>query len=815
MKERLVVVGNGMAGMRTIEELLKIAPDKYEIAVFGEEPYGNYNRIMLSPVLSGEKTIKDIMINDLDWYQTNNITLHAGQDKRVTNIDRRKRIVFAQDGTEESYDRLLIATGSKPFIAPIPGHELNGVIAFRDIADVDLMIDTAQRKTHAVVIGGGLLGLEAANGLMIQGMDVTIVHNRDILMNRQLDAPAGKLLQAELASRGLKFKMDAKTREITSDNKGNVAGITFDDGTELTADIIVMAVGIRPNIELAKRVGIHCESGIVVNDTLQTFDPRVYAIGECIQHRGDLFGLVAPIWDQAKVCSNHLAGYGIANYRSVATATKLKVTGVDLYSAGDFTGDDDCDEIVFQDPKRGVYKKIVIRDNKVIGTVLYGDTIDGSWYFSLMKDGVNISDIRNTLLFGQVHLGDSGHGEANAAANLPDDAEVCGCNGICKGEIVKAINDENLYTLEEVRSVTKASASCGSCTGLVEQILVTTAGGDYNPSETEKPVCGCTSSSHDNVRDTITGEQLKSFQEVSEHLDFINPEGCHVCRPAINYYLLAAWPGEYEDDMRSRFTNERMHANIQKDNTYTVVPRMFGGLTTANDLRAIADTADKYDVPMVKVTGGQRIDLVGVKKDDLIPMWKDLNDAGMVSGHAYGKSLRTVKTCIGSQFCRFGTQDSTGMGVRIEELTWGSWTPAKFKIAVSGCPRNCAEATIKDFGVVAVDSGWELYVAGNGGMKVRVCDFLTKVKTDQEVIEYTGAFMQMYREQGHHNERTAPWIERVGLTYIKEQIVDDPVKRKAYYEGFLLSQKYAQIDPWKERVEGFDKESFIPLAELH
>ena len=385
---------------------------------------------------------------------------------------------------------------------------------------------------------------------------------------------------------------------------------------------------------------------------------------------------------------------------------------------------------------------------------------------------------------------------------------------IFAGPKVKAINAESLYTLEEVRAVTKASASCGSCTGLVEQILVSTAGGDYNPSETEKPMCACTTSSHDNVRDAIINEKLKSFQQVSEYLEFIKTEGCHVCRPAINYYLLASWPGEYEDDMRSRFTNERMHANIQKDNTYTVVPRMFGGLTTPEDLRAIADTADKYAVPMLKVTGGQRIDLVGVKKDDLIPMWKDLNDAGMVSGHAYGKSLRTVKTCIGSQYCRFGTQDSTGMGVKIEEMTWGSWTPAKFKIAVSGCPRNCAEATIKDFGVVAVDSGWELYIAGNGGMKVRVCDFLTKVKTDEEVMEYTGAFMQMYREQGHHNERTAPWIERVGLTYIKEQIVDDAKNRKAYYEGFLESQKYAQVDPWKERVEGFDKESFIPLAEI-
>ena len=816
MKEQLVVVGNGMAGMRTVEELLKIAPDKYDITVFGEEPHGNYNRIMLSPLLAGEKTLDDIMINDLEWYKTNNITLNAGREKRVNSVDRKNKVVISDDGTKAPYDRLLLATGSKPFIIPVPGKDLEGVIAFREISDVDTMLDAAKNKRHAIVIGGGLLGLEAANGLLKQNMDVTVVHNLDVLMNRQLDATSADYLKVALEQKGIKFRMGANTSCLESDEQGNVKSIKFDTGETLPADIVVMAAGIRPNTELAQSIGLHCERGIVVNDTMQTFDPSVYAIGECIQHRGELFGLVAPIWDQAKVCANHLAGFGIGIYKNKEVSTKLKVTGIDLFSAGDFLGDNDSENIVFQDPNRGVYKKVVLKDDRIIGAVLYGDTVDGSWYFQLMRDKTSVADFRDTLLFGQHQVGDSGLQGQNATADLPDDAEVCGCNGVCKGDIVKAITDEQLYTLDDVRAATKASASCGSCTGLVEQILEATVGGDYNATPSEKTLCQCTDYSHDKVRQAIIENGLKSFHEVSAFLEFKKPDGCHICRPAVNYYLVCAWSTKKVDDSRSRFINERVHANIQKDNTYSVVPRMWGGLTTPDELRAIADAADKFKVPCVKVTGGQRIDLLGVKKEDLPAIWKDLNDAGMVSGHAYGKALRTVKTCVGSEFCRFGTQDSTGMGVELEKMTWGSWTPAKVKMAVSGCPRNCAEATIKDFGVVAVDSGWELYVGGNGGMKVRVSDYLCKVSTSDEVSEYAGAFMQMYREQGHHNERTAPWVERVGLSYIKSEIVDNREQRITYYQRFLESQKYAQVDPWAERASaGVEKHEFIPLTQIN
>ncbi len=806
-RERLVLIGNGMAGVRTLEELLKIAPEKYRITVFGAEPWPNYNRIMLSPVLAGEKSIDDIILNSPEWYQKHGITLHTGDP--VVAIDRSRRLVRSESGLEVPYDRLLLATGSEPFIIPVPGAELDGVVGFRDIEDVETMLEAARRYRRAVVIGGGLLGLEAANGLMKQGMEVTVVHLMEHLMERQLDRPAAELLKASLEERGLKFLMEARTEAILGGER--VEGVRFADGSGIEADLVVMAVGIRPNVELAQEAGIHCERGVVVNDTLQTYDPRIYAVGECVQHRGVTYGLVAPLFEQARVCANHLAEFGIARYEGSITSTKLKVTGIDLFSAGDFHGDDNSEELVFKDAARGVYKKLVLRDDRIVGAVLYGDTLDGAWYFQLLRDGTDVSELRENLLFGQAHVGDSGHGPTNDIANLPDDAEICGCNGVCKGTIVDAITEKGLFTLEEVRAHTKASASCGSCTGLVEQILASVVGGDISEAPHKKPLCPCTDYTHDEVRRVIREQELKDIPAVMRFLEWKNADGCHLCRPALNYYLLCAWPGEYADDARSRFINERAHANIQKDGTYSVVPRIWGGVCTPAELRAIADVAEKHRVPTVKLTGGQRIDLLGVPKEKLPAVWADLNRAGLVSGHAYGKSLRTVKTCVGSEWCRFGTQASMGMGIELEKMTWGSWTPHKVKMAVSGCPRNCAEATIKDFGVVAVESGWELHVGGNGGVKVRATDLLCKVATAEEVKEYCAAFLQLYREEAHYLERTAPWIERVGLHYVKERIVEDEAGRKELARRFLESQRHCQSDPWAERAGGAEAHEFTPL----
>lgn len=798
MKQKLVVVGNGMAGMRAVEELLKIAPDMYDITVFGDEPYPNYNRIMLSPVLANEQTIDDIILNSREWYAEHQITLHTSA--RVNNIDRVARRVTTENGITVDYDRLLLATGSKPFMLPIPGADLQGVLGYRDIKDTNDMIAAAKQYQHAVVIGGGLLGLEAANGLKIQGMDVTVVHKNEWLLERQLDRTSGKMLQKSLEARGLKFLLQKDTEQLLGKD-GRVVAIRFKDGQEIAADLVVMAVGIRPNYALAESAGIYCNRGIVVNDTMQTFDPRVYAVGECVSHRGIAYGLVAPLFEMAKVCATHLANFGIGLYKGSVTSTKLKVTGIDLFSAGDFMGSDDAEEILLHDAVGGVYKKLVIKDDAIIGAVLYGDTTDGAWYFQLLRDKKPIHEIRDHLMFGQDSLGNTGHQGQDKVSTMTDAMEVCGCNGVCKGTIVKAIQEKGLFTLDDVKKQTKAGSSCGSCTGLVEQILASTLGGGYAPPSSSKAVCGCTDFNHEEVRDEIRKHRYLSIPSAMKGMGWKTPNGCATCRPALNYYLISTWPHEAKDDPQSRFINERVHANIQKDGTYSVIPRMYGGVTSSDQLRKIADVADKYKVPMVKVTGGQRIDLLGVKKEDLTNMWADLD---MPSGYAYGKSIRTVKTCVGSEFCRFGTQNSTQLGIDIEKAFDHMWAPHKVKFAVSGCPRNCAESGIKDVGIIGVDSGWEIYVGGNGGIKTEVAQFLCKVKTAEEVIEFSGAFIQIYREEARYLDRTVHWIERVGLDYVKKRVVEDAEGRKAAFERLLYALQ-GSVDPWAERVNHRDQ----------
>ncbi len=815
-KLKLVMVGNGMAGVRTLEELLKVAPDLYDITVFGAEPHPNYNRILLSPVLAGEQTLDEIVLNPWEWYSDNGITLHAGW--KVTHVDRVKRIVHAQNAAgetqEAAYDRLLLCTGSNPFILPVPGKELQGVIAYRDIADTNAMIDAAKVYQNAVVIGGGLLGLEAANGLMLRGMNVHVVHVMDWLMERQLDTVAGKLLEKSLKDRGLKFLMGAQTDKLIGSEDegraGRVQAIRFKDGSEVAADLVVMAVGIRPNTELAEKMRLHCNRGIVVTDTLQTVtDPRIYSVGECAAHRGVAYGLVAPLFEQAKVAANHLAEYGIGRYLGSQTSTKLKVTGIDLFSAGNFMGGDGTEEIVMSDPAGGVYKKLVLKDDKLVGACLYGDTVDGSWYFKLLREGRSVADLRDKLMFGESNIGEGGHEGHNKAASMPDSAEVCGCNGVTKGTICKAIKEKGLFTLDEVRKHTKASASCGSCTGLVEQLLMFTAGGDYSAAPKTKPMCGCTEHGHQAVREAIVVKKLLTIADVQKTLGWKTPNGCSSCRPALNYYLISTWPKEAKDDPQSRFINERSHANIQKDGTYSVIPRMWGGETTADELRRIADVVDKYKIPTVKVTGGQRIDLLGVKKEDLVGVWKDI---GMPSGHAYAKALRTVKTCVGSEWCRMGTQDSTQMGKDLEKAMWRMYAPHKVKFAVSGCPRNCAEAGIKDVGVIGVDSGWEMHIGGNGGIKTEVAHFFAKLKTAEEVLEYTGAFMQLYRTEGWYLERTVHYLNRVGMDHVKKRILEDAVGRKALWAQ-LQQALEGEPDPWFDFEEAqVDQRQFQALA---
>ncbi|TDL77786.1 nitrite reductase large subunit NirB [Peribacillus frigoritolerans] len=787
MKKKLILIGNGMAGVRTIEEVLNVSGEEFEIKIFGSEPHPNYNRILLSKVLQGDTEVKDITLNDWNWYKENNIQLHTGET--VTKIDAEMKAVFSDSGRVEFYDELILATGSLPFILPIPGADKKGVTTFRDIKDTDEMLEASKKYKKAAVIGGGLLGLEAARGLLNLGMDVSVIHLSPNLMERQLDPIAGKLLQKELENQGMNFLLEKQTEAIMGDDRAK--GLKFKDGTEIEADLVVMAVGIRPNTELAKESGLSVNRGIVVNDYLQTNLPHIYAVGECAEHDGIAYGLVAPLYEQAKVLAKQICGNKTNPYKGSIVSTQLKVSGVNVFSAGDFTEGEDKKAIKVFDDQDGIYKKIVLRGNQIVGAVLFGDTNDGSRLLSMIQKQADVSEISKvSILQPAGEMAGSSLVESMSAEEM-----VCGCNGVSKGAIVQAIQKQGCSSVDEIKACTSASRSCGGCKPLVAELLQYTLGEDFDAGSQKEAICGCTELSRDEIVDEIRAKGLSHTKEVMNVLGWSSEEGCSKCRPALNYYLGMVKPTEYEDERESRFVNERMHANIQRDGTYSVVPRMYGGVTNAKDLRRIADVVDKYEIPLVKVTGGQRLDLFGVKKEDLPDVWKELD---MPSGYAYGKSLRTVKTCVGEQFCRFGTQDSMSLGIALEKKFEGLQTPHKVKMAVSACPRSCAESGFKDIGFIGIEGGWELYVGGNGGTHVRGGDLLIKVKTDEEVMEITGAYLQYYRETANYLERTSAWIERVGLTQV-QSVLEDKEKCKQLNDRMNEALSVYK-DPWKEIV---------------
>lgn len=760
MRSHLVMIGNGMAGARCIEEIIKRNPDLYDITMIGDEPYPNYNRIMLSNVLQGKTTFNEININDWNWYEANQIRLVSNE--HVTQIRREEQQVITDKGTIVSYDKLIIATGSSAFILPVPGHDLEGVVGFRTIDDTQAMMDAARQYKKAVVIGGGLLGLEAARGLLDRGMEVHVVHLLADLMEVQLDHAAAALLKRDLEKQGMKFLMEKKTTEIYGDDR--VQGIRFEDGTSVECDLVVMAVGIRPNVAIARDTGLEVKRAICVNDVLQTSDPAIYAVGECAEHRGIAYGLVAPLYEQAIVLADYLTGNPTTGYQGSILSTQLKVAGCDLFSGGEIHPCENTKAIVVQDECLGTYKKVLVRDNKVVGVVLYGDASDGTRLFSMLKKQSDISEFTNASV-----LHKAGEESGLDVASMSADETVCGCNGVTKGTIVGAILEHGLTTFNEVKTITKAGGSCGKCRGMVEAILAHTLGDKFDASAEVSGMCGCTSLSRDEVVAAIKEKGLQTPKEVRNVLGFKNEEGCSKCRPALNYYLRMIRPDEYEDDKASRFVNERMEGNIQKDGTFSIIPRMYGGTTSPDDLIRIGEVAKKYNVPLVKITGASRVGLYGVKKEDVPKIWADLE---MRSGYAYSKSLRNVKSCVGSRFCRFGTQDSLGLGIRLEQEIEMVDTPHKMKIGVSGCPRNCAEALTKDFGIVCVENGYQLYIGGNGGTEVRQCDSLTTVTTEDEVLLMAKAYVQMYRETGIYGERTAPWVERIGVDTVRRALAD-------------------------------------------
>ncbi|WML37908.1 nitrite reductase large subunit NirB [Neobacillus sp. OS1-2] len=787
MMKKVVMIGNGMAGIRTIEEILKLAPEQFEITIFGQEPHPNYNRIKLSNILQGDTNFDEIIINSLDWYKENHIQLYIGES--IVKMDVEAKCVISDQGRKVEYDELIIATGSNSFILPIPGADKIGVTGFRDIQDCEMMIKSARQYKKAVVIGGGLLGLEAARGLLNLGMTVDVVHLMPHLMERQLDPIASSLLRAELEAQGMNFLMEKETVEILGDDR--VTGLRFKDGSEVDADLVVMAIGIKSNTAIAKNSGIYVNRGIVVNDFMETSAPHVYAVGECAEHREIVYGLVAPLYEQGKVLAQRICRQAGDPYAGSITGTQLKVAGVDLFSAGEIFEDGTTKSIMVYNEFDGIYKRVLTRDNVIVGIVLYGDTKDSTRLFRMLTKKEDISGVS---IFQTACMGSEA---SDDIAAMPNDELVCGCNGVTKGAIVEAIKAQGLTTLDQVSHCTNAGRSCGRCKPMVSSILAHTLGDQFDAAAAQKTsICGCTTLSREELVAEIKAKGLTSVKEVMNVLEWNNEEGCTKCRPAINYYLGMIHMDEYKDDRDSRLVNEKMHANIQKDGTYSVVPRMYGGVTTAADLKKIAEVAEKYNVPLVKLTGGQRIGLFGVKKEDLPSMWEELD---MPSGYAYGKTLRTVKTCVGAQFCRYGTQDSMALGIELEKKFERLDTPHKVKMGVSACPRNCSEAGIKDIGFVGIDGGWEIYVAGNGGVDLRPGDLLFTVKTEEEVMEMTGAYLQYYRETANYLERTSKWVERMGLDHVKEVLADEET-RKALNE--LIDQTLKKyIEPWNEAIQ--------------
>lgn len=781
-KQKLILIGNGMAGVSALEEILKLKPNEFDMVVFGEEPYPNYNRIQLSKVLQGDTSVSDITLNEWQWYEDHNIRLYPGE--RVIKIDKEKQIVYTDKNRIEPYDKLIMATGSHPFMLPVPGADKRGVTAFRNIKYCEYMMEAAKEFKKAAVIGGGLLGLEAARGLLNLGMKVDVIHISNFLMNRQLDQTASEMLRSELEVQGMNFLLEKNTSEILGDER--VTGIKFDDGEQIKADLVVMAVGITPNVDLAKQTGIPVNRGIIVNDYMETEIPNIYAVGECVEHRGKVYGLVAPLNEQGKHMAKRICGIEDEGYHGSVVSTQLKVSGVNVFSSGHIIEEENMKSIKTLDDWNGVYKKIIVDEGKITGAVLFGDTKDGNRLLSLMKKEASIEEYL---------AGERGDQEGvRLVDQMSDDELICGCNGVAKGTIVDAIKMQGLTSVDEVKGCTNASRSCGTCRALVSDLLEYTLGDAYSENQKET-ICSCTSLSKDEVIQEIKEKGLTTTREVMNVLGWKNKEGCSKCKPALNYYMGMLNPIHYVDERESRFVNERLHANIQKDGSFGVVPRMYGGVTNADDLRKIADAADKYNVGMIKITGGQRIDLLGVKKEDLPSIWKDLD---MPSGHAYAKGLRTVKTCVGSEFCRFGTQDSTGMGIVLEKKFEGLNAPHKIKMSVSACPRNCAEGGIKDVGIIGLDGVWEIYVGGNGGTELRQADLLCKVKTPDEVLEWVGAFLQYYRETANYLERTSKWVERMGIEHIRE-IVENKELRIELNERMDIALSVIQ-EPWSEAI---------------
>lgn len=770
-----LVIGGGIAG-HTVAEHLRGSGYQAPITILCAEPHAPYDRVRLASLLEGAD-ISELSLRPESWYADRAIDLRIGVT--AERIDLPCRQVGIGEGERLAYEHLVIATGSTPIVPPIAGANHPGVVVFRTPADCAAMRAAAATSGRACVLGGGLLGLEAARGLHQLGVRTTVLHLMDVLMERQLDADAGALLVSAMADLGVEVQLGRQVTRVVADG-AVVTGVGFADGTELPCDLLVVCAGIRPNVDLARDAGIKCERAIIVDDQMQTSADAVLAVGECAQHDGVVYGLVSPIIDQARVAAQTIIGAEPRRYHGSFPSATLKVMGVDLITAGVPTASGGC---TVADPERRIYRRLLVSDGRAVGTILMGDTRGADHLVSLVAKQAQITDPLATLA-GAATCG---------AADLADDAQVCSCHGVSKGEIIEAIRAKGYRTPSEVQTATRAGTGCGGCRVTVTEIVAAEVG-----EFTDEPayLCPCRQLERAAIEGAVRSRGLRSVGEVAEACGA--GIDCGACKPAIAYLVSLASANRHREERHSRFINDRVHANIQRDGTFSVVPRIYGGVTSPDQLRRIADVADRHKVPMLKITGGQRIDMLGVRKEQLPAIWADL---GMSSGHAYAKAIRTVKTCVGNEFCRFGIGDAIGLGIALERAWEGLYTPHKVKSAVSGCPRNCAEALVKDIGVVAVEGGWEILVGGAAGSTVRRGDLLARVDTEAQVVRVASAFLQYYREHAEYLERTYAFVERVGIEVIRHAVIDDAASADALRKRLGQARRAAQ-DPWATALAG-------------
>ncbi len=797
-RERLIIIGNGMAGGKLIEEIIARDKNRYAITVIGDERFGNYNRIKLVVKLK-EPDLPDLFLNSLEWYSENGVTAIVGQS--VVNINRNAKNITLADGRILIFDKLVIATGSRPIIPPMNGLDLPGVFALRRLEDVDRVTEYLLDKNEVTVVGGGILGLELALMLRLLGKRVTVSHLMQTLMEMQLPEDAGRYLQRHMEALGINFVMGTYITELLGSSAG-VAKALFKDGTIINTDAVFFNCGIRPNTDLARNCGLTFNKGIAVNEYLQTSDPDIYACGECIEYQGQIWGLVAPVYEQARTLAAILCGEEIIYRPSPPTPTRLK-SDIPVISMGKFKPDVNDEITLYADPASATYKQLIVNNNTLIGAVMVGEDLNSDLISLHYTAKIPVPTRRADLLFPGARTGDA----IVDGKLIPDEAQICDCNGVSASSIRNSIHNGN-DTLYKVMNNTKAGTGCGNCKNKIKALLISEVG-ELRVDPSEKYFVAGISMDRQALTDFIVSHSLRSVSQVFAAINDAVDDS--KTRMGLDFLLNYIWKSDYIVEKDARCANDRYSGNIQNDGRYSVIPNIAGGVATSAHLRALADVADEYNT-MIKVTGSDRIGLFSIDKKDLKDVWRKLQ---MGSGHAFTKSFRACKSCVGSTHCRFGLMDSLAMGQRLGDRYRGVMGPAKFKMGVSGCPRNCSESTIKDFGVVAVEGGWDIYIGGNGGAHVYVAHKIAQVKDDEAVIRIADRYYEYYRRYAKYGERTALFVERVGLNTVVDAILNAPQNELQELEDSFQQMLDNYKDPWLSSDENLNNVAEITVMDAH